>query len=81
MGAIRVVFVGRNPYGVLDHDVELPTGEVVYNPLRVVPHPEGAEVIFTVRRLGMSDEQFERDVAAVAADLRRLREVLEAGRG
>jgi hypothetical protein len=77
MGNVRVRFVARNHLGVLDHTVTLPDGAQVLNPVRVVAHPEGAEVLFTVRQLGMSDEQFDADVAAVAADLARLRELLE----
>lgn len=77
MGQVRVRFVERNALGVLDHDVTLPTGEVVHNPLRVLAHPEGAEVVFTLRQGGLSETEFERDAAAVAADLRRLRDLLE----
>lgn len=78
MGAVRVVFAPRNPFGVLDHDVALPDGTTVHNPLRVLNHPDGAEVVFTVRQLGATDADFERDVAAVAADLARLKDLLEA---
>jgi Fe-S cluster assembly iron-binding protein IscA len=67
---------------VLDHVVRLPSGESVYNPLRVIPAGEGqhrCEVVFTVRRRpGMTDEEFESDVATVAADLDRLRELAES---
>lgn len=49
MGEVRVRFVGRNSLGVLDHEVQLPDGTLVHNPLRVLPHPDGAEVIFTLR--------------------------------
>ena len=77
MGRVRVTFAPRNPFGVLDHDVVLPSGESVYNPLRVLNHPEGAELLFTVRQRDLSDDEFERDIAAVAADLGRLRELLE----
>ena len=76
-GQVRVVFAERNPYGVLDHDVTTPDGTTTANPMRVVAHPEGAEVIFTVRQLGMSDEEHERDAGLVQADLERLRELLE----
>lgn len=78
VGAVRVRFTAMNSYGVLDHDVVLPDGEVVHNPLRVVPHPDGSEVIFTVRQRGMTPAQLERDVAAVRADLERLRDLMEA---
>lgn len=77
MGEVTVTFAPRNDFGVLDHDVTLPNGVTVTNPMRVMAHPDGAEVVFTVRRLDMTEEQFERDVDAVAADLRRLQEILE----
>ncbi len=79
LGRVRVRFAAANGFGVLDHDVELPSGETVHNPLRVLAHPAGAEVVFTLRRLdGMSDEDFERDASSVAADLERLRELAES---
>jgi hypothetical protein len=63
---------------VLDHDVTLPSGEVVYNPMRVIPDGHGCEVVFTLRRRpGMSDEEFSADAGAVAADLARLKRILE----
>jgi uncharacterized protein YndB with AHSA1/START domain len=77
MGQVRVRFVERNTLGVLDHDVTLPSGTVVANPLRVVPHPDGSEIIFTVRQIELTDEEFERDVALVAADLDRLAALVE----
>jgi Polyketide cyclase / dehydrase and lipid transport len=77
MGEVEVRFTSDEP-GVLDHDVVLPSGEVVRNPLRVLPDPAGCEVVFTVqRRPGMTDEQVEDDAAAVQADLDRLRALLE----
>ncbi|MCS3782210.1 SRPBCC family protein [Tsukamurella ocularis] len=78
MGEVRVRFAPDNPFGVLDHDVTLPDGTVVNNPLRVLAHPDGAEVLFTVRRLGASDADFARDCATVLADLERLRSVMLA---
>lgn len=72
MGRVRVRFVERNSFGVLDHDVTLPSGTVVTNPVRVLAHPEGAEVIFTVRQIELDDEEFARDIDMVAADLERL---------
>ncbi len=69
MGRVTVSFAPRNPFGILDHDVRLPTGQLVNNPVRVIAHPDGAEIVFTVRQRDLSDEQFERDVAAVQRDL------------
>jgi hypothetical protein len=77
-GRVGFAFVPRNKYGVLDHDVTLPSGEIIYNPVRVITDGSVCEVVFTLRRLpGMSDEDFERDADAVAADLTRLKRVLE----
>jgi Polyketide cyclase / dehydrase and lipid transport len=78
MGRVGFAFVERNAYGVLDHEVTLPSGEVIYNPMRVLRDGDGCEVVFTLRRLpGISDEEFERDVEAVAADLARLKTIME----
>jgi hypothetical protein len=81
MGQVTVEFAPANDYGVLDHVVRLPSGEAVYNPLRVIPAGEGqprCEVVFTVRRQpNQTDGEFESDVATVAADLDRLRELVE----
>ncbi|MDQ2756971.1 MAG: SRPBCC family protein [Actinomycetota bacterium] len=77
MGRVTVRFVPRNDLGVLDHDVTLPSGQTVTNPVRVLSHPEGAEVLFTVRQLDLTDVELDRDVATVAADLQRLRDLVE----
>jgi len=78
MGEVVVRFVPANELGVLDHDVSLPDGSRVHNPLRVLPNDGGSEVVFTLfRRDGMDAAGFEADAVAVAADLERLREILE----
>ena len=41
-------------------------------------HPEGAEVLSTLRQLDLSDAEFERDAALVEADLRRLKDLLKS---
>jgi hypothetical protein len=76
----RVVIAVAPPieFGVLDHDVTLPSGETVNNPMRVVPAGTASEVVFSVqRRPEMSDDDFAADAAAVARDLATLRDVLE----
>jgi hypothetical protein len=79
MGRVLVRFVPVNEYGVLDHDVVLPTGETVTNPLRVLADQNGAEVVFTLRRRpGMTDEEWAADEAAITADLATLQRLLEA---
>jgi hypothetical protein len=81
MGAVTVEFTPPNGFGVLDHVVRLPSGEAVYNPLRVIPGGVGeprCEVLFTVRRrAGMTEAEFDADAAAVAADLDALRRLME----
>ena len=81
-GRAGLAFVPRNDYGVLDHEVTMPSGETIYNPMRVIPDGTCCEVVFTLRRLpGMSDEDFARDAGLVAADLTRLKQVLESAAG
>ena len=76
--AAQVSVTPRNDYGVIDHDVTLPDGAVVHVPLRVLANGEGAEVVFTLFQLPqMTVADVDRDAAAVAADLRTLKELLE----
>jgi len=78
MGRIVVRLAERNEYGVLDHDVTLPSGESFYNPMRVIAEGSGCEVVFTLRRQpGISDSDFARDADAVSADLTVLKRLLE----
>lgn len=79
MGPIKVAFAPANPHGILDHDVTLPTGEVVHNPLRILRNARGSEVVFTLyRRPGVSDSDYEADASAVRRDLETLKRLLEA---
>ncbi len=77
-GRVRLAFAPRNDLGVLDHYLTLNSGEVIYVPMRVIANGNGSDVVFTVRRRpGMTDEEFKADGDAVAADLARLKRVLE----
>jgi len=79
MGRVAIRFTPRNDLGVLDHDVTLPSGETVYNPVRVIADGARSEVVFTLRqRPGMTDRDFERDADAVAADLSALKSLIES---
>ena len=79
MGRVAIDFAPHNAYGVLDHTVTVPSGETVYNPMRVVADGDRCEVVFTVRqRLGMTDQELASDLAAVRADLETLRDLLES---
>lgn len=78
MGRVLISFVPENPYGVLDHSVTLPTGESTLNPMRVISvDDQRSEVIFSLRRAAMSEDEFEADADAVAEDLAELTEILE----
>ncbi len=71
-------FADKNKFGVLDHDVTLPSGVKVYNPMRVFPNNDGSELIFTLyRQPEMSDQMFAEDAEAVTRDLEKLKTVLE----
>jgi hypothetical protein len=73
-----VAFAERNAFGVVDHEVTLPSGEIVHVPMRVVPNGDGCDVVLTVRRQpDMTDADFDRDSGLVQADLTRLKRVLE----
>jgi hypothetical protein len=79
-GDVLLEFAPTNDFGVLDHTVVLPDGTSVYNPMRVLPDGDECEVVFTLRRRpSMTDDDLERDAAAVTQDLRTLQRVLESG--
>jgi hypothetical protein len=76
--AVKVRFVERNKFGVLDHFVKADSADEVYMPMRVFPNGEGAEVLLTVfRQPGTSEEKFAEDTQWVRRDLEALKELLE----
>lgn len=78
MGQIHIKFAAQNQFGILDHDVTLPNGEVNYNPFRVIKNESGSEAIFTLYRLPrMSDQDFEQDARMIETDLQKLKSILE----
>jgi len=78
MGRISIKFAERNKFGILDHDVTLPSGAKVYNPMRVLPNNDGSELIFTLyQRPDMSEQMFAEDAKEVARDLEKLKALLE----
>ena len=80
LGQIRIRFAPQNEFGVLDHDVQLPSGNTVHNPLRVVPNGAGSQLTFSLFRLpGVSEQTFASDADWVERDLKRLKALLEAG--
>jgi hypothetical protein len=78
-GRVGVAFAEHNDFGVLDHKVTLPSGEVSTTRCAWSRTVMAAK-IFTLRRQpDMSDADFERDAGLVQADLLRLKQVMEAG--
>lgn len=78
MGIVKVKFTDENKFGILDHEVTLPSGEKVYNPMRVFPNNDGSELIFTLyHRPDMSNQMFAEDAKAVTRDLKKLKTLLE----
>jgi hypothetical protein len=78
MGRIKIKMAERNEFGVLDHDIMLESGVMFHNPMRVVPHGVGSEVVFTlIRQPDTTDEQFARDAQWVEKDLTILGDLLE----
>ena len=78
MGTIKVKFADKNGFGILDHDVTLPSGVTFYNPMRVFPNKDGSELIFTIyQRPGMSDGDFRHEEDLMKADLERLKALIE----
>lgn len=65
-------------FGLLDHDVTLPSGVKIYNPMRVFPNNDGSELIFTLyRRSDVSDQEFAQDANSAEKDLAKLKTLLE----
>lgn len=77
-----VKFAAKNDFGVLDHEVTIPNGEVVKVPFRVIPNGQGSELIFTLYQTpGMAEAQFMKDILMVSKDLQKLKQVLELADG
>jgi hypothetical protein len=78
MGRVKIKFAEKNKFGVLDHDVTIPSGAKFYNPMRVFPNHDGSEVVFTLfRRPEVSDQEFAQDARSVEKDLATLKSLLE----
>ena len=77
MGRVKIKFASDNTFGILDHYVMLPSGEIIYNPMRVFQNENGSELVFTLyQRPGMSDQNFRHDEELVASDLQRLKSLI-----
>jgi hypothetical protein len=78
-GPMKVRFVEKNDFGVLDHFVTSSVGVEVYVPMRVLANGSGSELIFTIfKPPGMSDLQLAHDIGLVQQDFKRLKELMES---
>ena len=78
LGTIEIEMIPKNEFGIVDHKVKLPDGNVLYNPLRVIKNGNGSEVVFTLfRDPNKTEEEFENDAQLVKADLKTLKRILE----
>jgi len=81
-GPVSLAFAEPNAFGVLDHDVRLPSGQVFHNCMRVIPNGDASQVLFTLfQASGVSDEAFAADARLVEQDLQSLKRLLEADAG
>ena len=77
-GVAKVRFTPRNNFGVVDHTVIRPSGQLVYVPMRLIVNGNGCELLFTLfREPEMSNAQFASDAGFVQHDLDGLKRVLE----
>lgn len=79
-GEALVRFSDPNDFGILDHWVSLPDGQVVYIPLRMIDNAGATDLVFTLfRQPAMDDAAFEADAEMVDKDLHSLKALLEGG--
>ena len=77
-GKATVRFSALNEHGVIDHRVQIEGKPEIYIPLRMIAQGDATLVELVLFRLpGMTDEQYEADVAAVTRDLATLKALLE----
>jgi hypothetical protein len=78
-GPMEWTFIEKNEFGILDHQVGLPSGKLLLNPMRVVANGrKGSTVMFTLFQTeGMDDAAYERDAGMVQRDLESLKAILE----
>jgi len=79
-GPVGFEFVPPNDLGVLDHRVLGGDAPAVWNHMRVIGNGDGAEVLFTLfQPIGMTEEEFAKDLGLVESDLQTLQRLLQVG--
>ncbi|MDP4207835.1 MAG: SRPBCC family protein [Bacteroidota bacterium] len=78
MGNLKIEFVPKNEFGVIDHLVTLPDGSTVNNPIRVIANGKGSELVFTLFWMpNRTEEEFNQDAKLVENDLKKIKQILE----
>lgn len=78
LGNIKIQFVPKNEFGIIDHLVTLPDGSTVNNPMRVIENGKGSELVFTLFWMpNRTEEEFNQDAKMVEKDLTKIKTVLE----
>ena len=78
LGNIKIEFVPKNNFGIIDHLVTLPDGSIVNNPMRVITNGKGSELIFTLFWMpDRTEEEFNQDAKLVEGDLKKIKTILE----
>lgn len=78
LGNLKIEFVPKNQFGVIDHLVTLPDGSTVNNPMRVIENGKGSEFIFTLFWIpNRTEEEFNQDAKLVENDLKKIKRKLE----
>lgn len=79
LGNIKIQFVPKNEFGIIDHLVILPDSSTVNNPLRVIENGKGSELVFTLFWMpNRTEEEFNQDAKLVENDLTKIKTILEA---
>lgn len=81
-GFRHVRFTPPNAFGILDHALFVPGGEILFSPMRIVANDEASELIFTFfQRADTDDAQFDSTLEWIRVDLLSLVSVVEALHG
>lgn len=78
LGNIKIEFVPKNEFGVIDHLVTLPDDTTVNNPIRIIENGKGNELVFTLFCMpNRTEVEFNQDAKLVETDLKKIKTILE----
>ena len=77
LGNIKIQFVPKNEFGIIDHLVILPDTSTVNNSMRVIDNGTGSELVFTLFWMpNRTEEEFNQDEKLVEKDLTKIKTIL-----